>query len=115
MNSRRVAVALLPQISRFAETPPFDLYRSIANRHVFSPYAVGDVSWTGAESLPGIEELADVELVSDQVVDGSMLPRGSEGTVVHVYRSGKTFEVEFSQPVHALATLRRADIRPLRR
>ena len=60
-----------------------------------------------------IEELAVVKLVRGITADGGgHVPQGSLGTIVFVHNEGEAFEVEFTKPVAALVTLRRADIEP---
>ena len=38
------------------------------------------------------------------------MPAGSVGTIVHVYRNAAAYEVEFSQPFHAILTCERDDV-----
>lgn len=65
----------------------------------------------GVSALPGIEELSRVVLCRDVVAEGGRLPAGAAGTVVGVYRGGATYEVEFTKPFHAVATVDAAAIR----
>ncbi|MCJ2135939.1 DUF4926 domain-containing protein [Methylobacterium sp. J-026] len=58
-----------------------------------------------------IRELDDVRLLSDVVtLDGDTIPAGREGTVVAVWGLGDAFEVEFPEPMGALATVEAACI-----
>lgn len=51
-------------------------------------------------------ELSQVSLLrSVEADDGELVPAGSTGTVVHIYPDERAYEVEFSQPFHALATV----------
>jgi type III restriction enzyme len=43
---------------------------------------------------------------------GAVLPEGGKGTVVHAYRDGEHYEVEFAEPFPCTVTLGRDDIRP---
>ena len=44
---------------------------------------------------------------------GRVLPEGAQGAIVHEYRDGITYEVEFTQPFPCVVTLHSADIRPV--
>ncbi|MEL6062102.1 MULTISPECIES: DUF4926 domain-containing protein [unclassified Methylobacterium] len=58
-----------------------------------------------------IRELDDVRLLSDVVTDdGDIMSAGSEGTVVAVWGLGEAYEVEFPEPMGALATVEAARI-----
>lgn len=53
-----------------------------------------------------IEELDRVELLADVLGDDQVtVPAGSVGTVVAIWAGGAAFEVEFTRPVDALATV----------
>ena len=55
---------------------------------------------------PGLRDLDDVVLLSPAVtVSGRMIPAGAEGTVVAVLAPGKSYVVEFPDPVGTLATV----------
>lgn len=57
---------------------------------------------------PGVKlrELDDVTVLADVVCDdGATIPAGTEGTVVAIWDEGAAFEVEFSDPEGALATV----------
>ena len=45
-----------------------------------------------------------------EVEDGRIVPAGSVGTVVATWAMGKAYEVEFSKPFHALATIEHEDL-----
>jgi hypothetical protein len=47
--------------------------------------------------------------------DGDVLPLGTEGTIVSVYRGGEAYVVEFLTPLGALATVRPEAIRLVER
>ena len=66
-----------------------------------------------AERLRPIRELTVVTLRHSQECDGRILPEGSRGAVVHAYRDGAGYEVEFSEPFHCVVTVSRDDIRPV--
>ena len=66
-----------------------------------------------AEAYSALDELAIVKLREPRTFEGGVLPVGSEGTVVHSYRNGAAYEVEFAQPFHCVMTVRRADIEPV--
>lgn len=58
-----------------------------------------------------IDELDEVTLSRDVVdMDGRRVPAGSVGTVVGVWGEMAAFEVEFTRPFQALATVRREAI-----
>ena len=65
------------------------------------------------ERGPAIPELSRVALKhAHECVDtGKVLPGGSTGTVVMVYRGGAGYEVEFARPFHCLVTVRPDEIR----
>jgi hypothetical protein len=59
-----------------------------------------------------LQDLDRVALMSAATSDdGDVLPPGSEGTIVSVYRGGEAYVIEFPTPVGALATLRPEDIK----
>ena len=58
-----------------------------------------------------IPELSIVALRSARVCDGKTLPEGAQGAVVHAYRDGVGYEVEFDEPFHCVVTVGRDDIR----
>jgi hypothetical protein len=59
-----------------------------------------------------IPELSVVALRHPVECKGGVLPQGGKGTVVHVYRDGEHYEVEFAEPFPCTVTLRRDDIYP---
>ena len=60
----------------------------------------------------GIPELSVVALTHPVQYKGRVLPEGGKGTIVHVYRDGEYYEVEFAEPFPCTVTLRRAEIHP---
>jgi hypothetical protein len=60
-----------------------------------------------------IPELTVVALIQPRQVSGKMLPEGAKGAVVHAYRGGDGYEVEFDEPFHCVITVRRDDIRQI--
>lgn len=64
-----------------------------------------------AERARSILEHSMVALRHSHVCeDGSVLPEGSEGAVVHVYRGGAAYEVEFEKPFHCVTSIGRDEI-----
>jgi type III restriction enzyme len=57
-----------------------------------------------------IPELTMVALRHPVERKGGVLPEGGKGTVVHVYRDGEHYEVEFADPFPCTVTLRRDEI-----
>ena len=60
-----------------------------------------------------IPELSIVALKHRHECNGRVLPEGSTGAVVHAYRDGAGYEVEFAEPFHCVVTVGRDDIRPV--
>jgi hypothetical protein len=60
-----------------------------------------------------IAELSIVALRHAHEHDGKVLPEGAKGAVVHAYRGGAGYEVEFDEPFHCVVTVGRDDIRQL--
>lgn len=61
----------------------------------------------GAGERASIAELDRVTLAQEVEGDyGERVPAGSTGTVVGIWAGGAAFEVEFTQPVDALATVK---------
>jgi hypothetical protein len=58
-----------------------------------------------------IPELAVVALRHSHRYHGKVLPEGTKGAVVHAYRDGVGYEVEFDEPFHCVITVGRDDIR----
>ncbi len=57
--------------------------------------------------IGAIAELDRVTLLRDvQGDEGEIVPVGATGTVVGIWAAGSAFEVEFSEPVSALATVK---------
>ena len=70
--------------------------------------AQGDL-FSKSRSIP---ELHIVALRHPVGCKGGVLPEGGKGTVVHIYRDGEHYEVEFAKPFPCTVTLRRDDIHP---
>jgi len=66
-----------------------------------------------AEVTGAIPTLSTVALKRPHASDGRLLPGGATGTVVHSYRDGTAYEVEFSEPFHCVVTLARDDVEPV--
>ncbi len=64
---------------------------------------------TKSRSIP---ELSIVALKHPVESNRGVLPEGGRGTVVHVYRDGKHYEVEFSEPFPCTVTVGADDIEP---
>lgn len=59
-----------------------------------------------------LDELTRVEILVDVQTDaGVMMPTGSKGTIVGVWADGKAYEVEFREPMGALATVTAESLR----
>lgn len=70
---------------------------------------------SGSEVGP-VRELDRVALLADVVGDDEVnVPAGSVGTVVAVWGQGAAFEVEFTRPVDALATVEAALLKVVER
>jgi hypothetical protein len=64
-----------------------------------------------AEPAGPFRELDDVRVLVDVVtLDGDRIRAGTEGTVVAIWGAGEAYEVEFPQPMGALATVEAADL-----
>jgi hypothetical protein len=59
-----------------------------------------------------IPELGVVALRRPVECRGRVLPKGGKGTVVHVYRDGEHYEVEFGEPFRCTITVAADDIQP---
>ncbi|TXM71605.1 DUF4926 domain-containing protein [Methylobacterium sp. WL12] len=58
-----------------------------------------------------LQDLDDVRVLASVVtLDGDTIPAGTEGAVVAVWGAGETYEVEFSEPPGALATVDAAQL-----
>jgi hypothetical protein len=57
-----------------------------------------------------LSELRRVTLAQSVQSDEGMLPAGSTGTIVHVWQDGEYYEVEFTAPFQAIATVMADDI-----
>ena len=64
-----------------------------------------------SEQISIIPELSIVALTHSRQCDGKVLPEGTRGAVVHVYKGGVGYEVEFGEPFHCVVTVGRDDIR----
>jgi hypothetical protein len=56
------------------------------------------------------QELSRVTLSRPVLSEDGQVPAGSTGTVVHVWSSGTTCEVEFTKPFQAIAMVKADDI-----
>lgn len=54
------------------------------------------------EGTTQIEELDRVRLLGETLAEGFLLPEGAKGTVVLKHGKGEAFEVEFTEPFHAV-------------
>lgn len=52
-----------------------------------------------------VAELTVVTLGRPVTTWQGLVPAGSSGTVVHAYRDGEAYIIEFHEPFHALATV----------
>jgi hypothetical protein len=50
-------------------------------------------------------ELRRIALARTIQSEDGPVPAGTSGTIVHVWRSGRSAEVEFTSPLHAIATV----------
>lgn len=72
------------------------------------------LSYVLEPDTPLLKELDRVALLVDASTDeGKVIPAGSEGTIVGIWQRGLAYEVEFSRPSHALATVRIEHLRKL--
>jgi hypothetical protein len=55
-------------------------------------------------------ELSIVALRNAHRYEAGVLPPGTKGTIVHAYRDGAGYEVEFSEPFHCVVTVAHDDI-----
>jgi len=55
-------------------------------------------------------ELSRVTLARNVESEDGTVPAGSSGTIVHVYPGGPAYEIEFTSPVHTVATVKADDI-----
>jgi hypothetical protein len=65
------------------------------------------------KTIDSIPELALVALRKSREYEGGVLPEGTTGTVVFVYRDAVGYEIEFDEPFHCVVTLARDDIQPV--
>ena len=73
-----------------------------------SVLAPGDL-FSKSRSIP---ELSVVTLRHSVQCKGGFLPEGGKGTVVHVYRDGEHYEVEFAEPFPCTVTVGASDLDP---
>jgi hypothetical protein len=57
-----------------------------------------------------LAELCRVTLAQAVQSDEGLLPVGASGTIVHAWDDGESFEVEFTTPFQAIATVMADDI-----
>lgn len=61
---------------------------------------------------PHIAELARVTLLADsRTLEGETIPGGSAGTVVGIWENGAAYDVEFSEPIAGLVSVRADEVR----
>ncbi|HVH78070.1 MAG TPA: hypothetical protein VM782_01660 [Stellaceae bacterium] len=60
--------------------------------------------------VASIPELSVFALRHARECGGKMLPEGAKGTIVHAYRDGAGYEVEFDEPFHCVLTVGSSDI-----
>ncbi len=60
--------------------------------------------------LSPVLELSRITLARQVTSDDGVLPPGAQGTVVHTYRDGRAYEVEFTEPFPTVATVEATDI-----
>jgi hypothetical protein len=65
-----------------------------------------------AERACAIPELSIVALRRPHECDGGVLSAGARGAVVHAYRDGAGYEVEFAELFHCVVTVARDAIEP---
>ncbi|UHC14705.1 DUF4926 domain-containing protein [Methylobacterium currus] len=71
------------------------------------------VSYTLRKAEPGalLRELDDVRVLIDVLTDdGDTVATGTDGTVVAVWNGGEAYDVEFPEPMGALATVKAANL-----
>ena len=64
----------------------------------------------GRPEPTALKDFDRVRLMADILIGGKPCPKGSVGTIVHSYRGGAAFEVEFTSPAQGVATLQAAQI-----
>lgn len=72
-----------------------------------------EIIYQWLEDRPGtvLRELDDVRVLANVVtMDGDTVAAGTEGTVVAVWRGEEAYEVEFPEPMGALATVEARDV-----
>ena len=74
--------------------------------------AEADRPKTRRRSSRSIRKLSVVSLKRPVECKGGVMPEGGKGTVVHVYRDGEHYEIEFSQPFPCTVTVSAEDIQP---
>ncbi len=65
----------------------------------------------GQESSEIIADLSIVALRHPRKCYGKLLPEGTRGAVVHAYRDGAGYEVEFDETFHCVVAVGLDDIR----
>ncbi|WP_345822932.1 DUF4926 domain-containing protein (plasmid) [Methylobacterium fujisawaense] len=83
-----------------------------ATRSTFPSMSVEAVYQYSADA-PGAEfrELDDVRVLIDvTTMDGDTIAAGTEGTVVAVWKGGAAYEIEFPEPMGALATVKAGNV-----
>jgi len=67
---------------------------------------------TRRRSSRRIPELGVVSLKHPVECKDGVVPEGGKGTVLHVYRDGEHYEIEFSEPFPCTVTVSAEDIQP---
>ncbi|MFD6317694.1 MULTISPECIES: DUF4926 domain-containing protein [Methylorubrum] len=86
---------------------------TVPDRSSYLPRMSVEVVYQWSEDRPGavLRELDDVRVLADVVtMDGDTVAAGTEGTVVAVWHGGEAYEVEFPEPMGALATVKAKDV-----
>ncbi len=63
-----------------------------------------------ASAQPAFDALTVIRLIRASDIAGKHFPKGTAGTIVHVYAGGGANEVEIAVPHHIIATLQADDL-----
>jgi len=64
------------------------------------------------DSTPPFPEHARVRAVTEIREGDQLVPAGASGTVVHVFKDGAGYDVEFTAPVHVVISALRRELAP---